>query len=143
MHTRVLATLLALSAPAMVLAEERSEVLMDLMSQVPTEAGPALLAHDYVEKMRDAVTAWTRGEDCELDRNLFNMANPFGGDMGKSSRVAIAGDLLVQSAGWPLIHEVLDTGTSKGHPDLAAFAAALDSPDWSGAQLLQAAKLPH
>ena len=244
MHTRVLATLLALSAQAMVLAEERSEVLMDLLSQVPTEAiesepgdwsqlifadiakaaqalepapagidaesmfrigpfarvfappelgqsavagmdgtwesligfgaldveaavgfrvsrpfdsavlirldhevrdrvGPALLANDYAEETRDGVTAWARGEDYELDRALFNMANPFGGDMGRSSRVALEGDLLVQSAGWALLQEVLGTEAPKGHPDLPAFAAALDSPDWGEAQLLQAAILPH
>jgi hypothetical protein len=118
-------------------------VLIRLDSEVTDQVGPALLANGYREETREGVTAWTRGEDYEIDRAFYNMANPFGGDMGRSSRVALQGDLLVQTAGWPLLLDVLGTEIPKGHPDLSAFAAALDSPDWGEAQLLQAAVLPH
>jgi hypothetical protein len=111
--------------------------------EVTGQVGPALLANGYAEETRDGVTAWARGEDYEINRAFFNMANPFGGDMGRSSRVALEGDLLVQSAGWPLLLDVLGTEIPKGHPDLPAFAARLDSPEWGAAQLLQAAVLPH
>jgi hypothetical protein len=118
-------------------------VLIRLASDVTDRVGPALLANGYAEETRDGVTAWARGADYEIDRAYYDMANPFGGDMGQSSRVALEGDLLVRSAGWPLLLDVLETEIPKGHPDLPAFAAALDSPDWGEARLLQAAVLPH
>ena len=118
-------------------------VLVRLDPEITDRVGPALLANGYAEETREGVTAWARGEDYEIDRAFYNMANPFGGDMGRSSRVALEGNLLVQSAGWPLLQEVLGIEAPKGHPDLPAFATALDSPDWGEAQLLQAAILPH
>lgn len=106
--------------------------------------GSALLAQGYVEQSRNGVGAWARGdEDFELDRATYNMANPFGGDMGQSSRVALDGTLLVETAGWEALGVVLGSEDPKGHPDLPALAAALDSPDWGEARLLQAAVLPH
>jgi hypothetical protein len=109
-----------------------------------SRVGPALLANGFVEDAREGATAWARGaEDYEFDRAHYDMANPFGGDMGRSSRVALNGTLLVETAGWTLLGEVLGTEVPKGHPDLAAVAAALDSPNWGEAQLLQLAVLPH
>jgi hypothetical protein len=109
-----------------------------------SRVGPALLANGFAAQTREGVAAWARGaEDYGIDRAHYDMANPFGGDIGRSSRVALDGTLLVQTAGWPLLGELLGTEVPKGHPDLPAIAAALDSPTWGEARLLQLAVLPH
>lgn len=118
-------------------------LLIRLQPAVLERVGPALQANGYAEETRDGLTAWARGEDNRIDRAFHDMANPFGGDMGRSSRVAMDGDLLVQTAGWRLLGHVLGPEVPKSHPDLPAFAAAFDGPDWGEAQLLQAAVLPH
>jgi hypothetical protein len=121
-----------------------SAILVRLNPEVTDRVGPALLANGYVPETRVGVSAWARGaEDYAVDRTHYNMADPFGGDLGRSSRVALDGNLLVQSAGWPLLADILGTEVPMGHPDLRAVAAALDSPDWGEARLLQAAILPH
>lgn len=121
-----------------------SPILVQLDPTAAGHVGPALLANGYAEQSQDGVTAWIRGaDDFHTDRAHFNMGNPFGRDMGQSSRVTLEGALLVETAGWELLTDILGSEGPKGHPDLAVIAEALDSPEWSGARLLQAAVLPH
>lgn len=118
--------------------------LLELDPAAAERVAPALLAHDYVEKTREGVTAFVRGAvDYGLDLDGHDPADPLGALLGSSSRVVLEGPLIVHARGWPALVGLVGEEEPKGHPDLPALGAALDLPDWGDAALLQAFFLPH
>ncbi len=107
--------------------------------------GQALLANDYQASSLGDWSTWWRGEDYAIDGDVRDPANPFGGDMGRSSRVASNGEVLVSAPGWPPIQEVAGppNTTIVDLPEIASITAALNDPRFGDARLVQAMVLPQ
>lgn len=107
--------------------------------------GQALLANDYQARTVGDWSTWWRGEDYDIDRDARDPANPFGGGMGRASRVASDGESLVSAPGWPPIEEIAGPpGTTlRDLPEMAVIVAALDDPRFGDAGLVQAMVMPQ
>ncbi|MFP4323170.1 MAG: hypothetical protein ACLFTK_12015 [Anaerolineales bacterium] len=82
----------------------------------------ALRARDFDAEDREGFTFFSRGEDGEIDVSQREPADPFGGDLGRSARVAVYDDLLVYSP----VSALLRTITTAQAND----AALADVPGW-------------
>ncbi|VDC32670.1 hypothetical protein [Pseudogemmobacter humi] len=98
----------------------------------------ALSQTGYTQAVRKDISVWWRGEtDLAIDLAARNPADPFGGLVGKSARIAIRGDRLYYAAAWPMLEALTGGGGEPvGHPDLAEALAAL--PVAGGALAVQA-----
>jgi hypothetical protein len=96
-----------------------------------TQAMPAaLLATGYAAADAQGYPAFALGgDDFSVDLGGRNPSNPFGGNLGMASRIAIDGDTVLASPGWPLLTAAMtDTGPSLAdRPDIAALLASLDA----------------
>ena len=98
---------------------------------------PALAAHGYAQATQGGVTAWARGQDFQLNLRARNPDDPFGGHLGRASRVWIDGDLIRQGAGWPVLQALAGAAASPAtrQPEVAALLGALDGAGAGGALL--------
>lgn len=77
----------------------------------------------------DVPVFWQGADDFSMDLANRNRDNPFDGNMGRSARVAIAGDQLHFSPSWSAIDTLLAETESDltRHPAISSLMAALDS----------------
>lgn len=107
----------------------QSAILLQLPPGVADAVGPALIANGYAQSDQMGYAAFARGdEDFAVDIAARNSADPFGAGMGMASRIAIQGDLLLQSRAWPMLTEMTDEDAPKlaDNPEIAALLDALD-----------------
>lgn len=112
--------------------------VLELVPAAAEKVGPALAARGFAESTVQGVTAWARGADNAISLVLRDPADPFGGSTGKSARVLLEGDRLVQASEWPLLASLAGVSGPLGHTDLPALAAALDNAGFAGALPVQA-----
>jgi hypothetical protein len=117
-------------------------MILRLPPDVAARVTPALLASGYQKEVRAGVRALARGEDGQIDPAQRDLADPFGGGLGMSSRVVVDGPLLVQSRTWPDLLGLVGKAGHQGHPELVPMAEALDQPGWGEVALVKAV-LPH
>jgi len=119
-------------------------LLLQLDPAAAERVAPALLAHGYAEAQRNGLSALSRGEeDNSIDLSRRDPADPFGGDLGQSSRVIVESPFVLQASTWPALRDLASPDGQRGHPDLVAMAEVLDLPEWGDAELVQAIALPH
>ncbi len=113
--------------------------LFDIGATPPATVTDTLLSRGYLPADR-AYPAWFRGaDDFGMDLAARDPADPFGGPLGQSSRVAFLGKLLLRSPGWALIDAAMAGGDSLAdRPDIAALLASLDSLPPGDAALITA-----
>ena len=100
-----------------------------------------LLAAGYVTADRPFPAVWRNPDDHAVDLAARDPYHPFGGNLGQASRVAFAGDIVLHSAGWPVIDAAMAGGPGlASRPDIAALILSLDSLP-PGDHLLLAARL--
>lgn len=112
--------------------------ILELVPAATMAVGPALAARGFAETTVQGVTAWARGEDNAISLALRDPADPFGGAIGKSSRVRLEGQRLIQASEWPLLAALAGAAGPQGHADLSALCAALEDPAFAGARPVQA-----
>lgn len=118
-----------------------SALILQLAPQVAKVAATALRANGYADTRVEGYPALFRGsEDFAIDMNARNPADLFGGILGKSSRVAFAGDLLIQAPGWPMLTMLARPSPPmlSDQPDIAALLEALDTGVPVGSSLVRA-----
>jgi len=116
--------------------EKRGMVLL-LSSEALPRVGPALLANGYAQSAERGFPAYWRGvDDLGFDPALRSPDDPFTFPLPVSSRMALDGDLLLQSPTWPMLEAMV--ATSETSPSLLALAHVLDLPDWGDRKLIQA-----
>ena len=99
--------------------------------------GRALLANGYAASEDKGVPAFWRGDkDLALDLGARNPDDPFAFGIPISSRIALKGDLLLQAASWPGLQSMV--ASAEPGPVVAAFAQAVNLPDWGERELVQA-----
>lgn len=111
--------------------------ILQVMPGTAARVPPVLAARGYTETARHGLTAWARGEDFRLDLRARNPDDPFGGHLGRASRVWIEGDLIRQGAGWPVLQALAGAAgqPASAHADLAALLDAVDGAGAPGALL--------
>ena len=104
---------------------------------VTATLGPVLLANGYADDDTHGFPAWWRlAEDGAMDLSLRNGYDPFASPIPYSSRIALSGDILLQSQTWPVLQEMMaQTGTNAV---LATMGQVLDAPDWTDHLLVRA-----
>jgi hypothetical protein len=109
-------------------APPQSAILLQLTPGATDAVGPALITNGYEQTDQIGTPAYARGDDFAFDPAARNTADPFGAGMGMSSRIAIQGDILLQSRDWPMLTEMTATDTPKlgDNPEIAAMLDALD-----------------
>ena len=70
--------------------------------------GNALSERDFEMEERDGVPVWHRYDDFQLNLQERDPADPFGGDLGGSARVAIFDNTLVYTRAWEVLTPVLE-----------------------------------
>lgn len=97
-----------------------------LDAEAAARAPAVLQDYGYAAETRDGLTALVKGGmDNASDLAARDPANPFGGPLGRASRVRVDGDRLDQASTWPLLAAMTGTAGPQGHADLAGLAAAL------------------
>ncbi|MEZ5797184.1 MAG: hypothetical protein R3D63_06735 [Paracoccaceae bacterium] len=119
-------------------AGDRSIALHLLATDKTAAIGPALLASGYAAAPEGY---WTRGADDSISLAARDPQDPFGRGIGKASRIAVAGDLVLQSSGTDTLLR-MRAGTDTGHPYLAALLAAMDTAAPADLAVLNAMTLP-
>jgi len=111
-----------------VAAPPLSALVLALEPKVTPAIPPALEALDHQPTARGAATVWARGEDFAIDLRARNPDDPFGGGMGRSSRVHLQGGLLRQTTAWSALDAMLqpDTPRMVENADLVAILDTLD-----------------
>jgi len=108
--------------------------------------GPVLIGNGYAPLDFGGVPAFLRGEnDYQLNLELRNPADPFGGNLGRSSRIALlAGGMVLQSSGLPDLQEMLDREGPKlgDDPLVQSLLAALDDSAAGTGPILRAVLFP-
>ncbi|MEQ9815553.1 MAG: hypothetical protein RLO50_22465 [Azospirillaceae bacterium] len=88
-----------------------------------------LQANDYTAEERgDWTMLWWGEDDMRINLDALNPANPFGGRLGRSSRLALQAPYLSYAPAWPLIDRVVG-GPDRTAADLPALSALLDVLD--------------
>lgn len=119
--------------------------LMELSEDVELIAVmQALVANGYEAEQADAWSTWWRGEDFTLDPERIDWANPFGGALGRSARIATDGSVLAYAPAWPVVRSLIAGAEPRLDqvPAVAALLEALDDPRFGTAELVQATLLP-
>lgn len=109
-----------------------------------TAAKRALLALGYESLQMGEWTAVWQGEDFAMDLSQRDSANPFGGRLGRSARIATDESVLAYSPSWAPIEAVVD-GPNPSLSDLPTIAGLLDAlndPRFGDAFVVQATVLP-
>ncbi len=101
----------------------------------------ALSARDFGRRMIHGVPVWHHLEDMEFDRYNINRADPFGGNIGRSERIALFLSALAGAPAWELVEAMVGAAIGKDPAILddetvCAVAAAMTDPSLPG-ELLQ------
>lgn len=116
--------------------ENRALVLL-LSPDVIPGIGPTLLANGYAMTAEKGFPAYWRGvDDLSFDPALRSKDDPFTYPLPISSRIALDGEILLQSPTWPMLEAMF--ATSETSPTLSALGQVLDLPDWGKRDLIQA-----
>jgi len=105
----------------------------------------ALQANDYSGEDRgDWTVLWWGETDYMIDLQARDQANPFGGNLGRSSRLALQAPFVASAPAWPLIDAVtggIDRPAAE-LPALDALLAEVDDPRFGEARLVNLMVLP-
>lgn len=116
--------------------ESRARVLL-LPPEVMPRIVPVLLANGYAVTDDRGFPAYWRGDDDLREyRELRSKDDPFTYPLPVSSRIALDGDVLMQSSTWPMLEAMF--ATSETSQALTAFGQVLDLPDWGDRKLIHA-----
>jgi hypothetical protein len=85
----------------------------------------ALPTRGFEQSEIDFDTVMARGEDYAIDFNARLEPDPLGSNLGKSQRLALLGDLLISTAGWPEMETALAARTEPG-PGTEVWAALIE-----------------
>lgn len=121
-------------------------MLLDLTDDAePDNVGQALLVNDHQARPLGAWSTWWRGDDDTIDREARDPANPFGGDIGRSSRVASDGNVLVYATAWAPVEAIAGPPdiTMTELPEMASITRALNDARFGDSRLVQAIVLPE
>ncbi len=105
-------------------------LVLQLDPGTATAAQPVLLANGYAQTDQRGYPALFRGEDDAMfDPAQRSIADPFGARMGMSSRIAMQGDVLLQSRSWPVLTDMMQPSGPmlSDNPELRALLDALDA----------------
>ncbi len=117
-------------------AEARARVLL-LRPEVIAQIGPALLANGYAfEEGKGFPAFWRSTDDLSFDPALRSKDDPFTYPLPQSSRIALDGEILMQSPSWPLLEAMFATADTS--PALTAFGRVLDLSGWGDRRLIHA-----
>jgi hypothetical protein len=115
------------------LSISRPPARVDLVSIAPDAAGRVIAAltgtgHQIVLQQGNIVIL-ARGEEGATDPTRREVANPFGGPLGQSTRFLVTGGVLVHAPAMPMIEAVAAGATPRmiEHPGLAGLLAGLDA----------------
>ncbi len=99
----------------------------------------ALDARDFARRQIGDVTVWHRLEDLEMDIVNRNPADPFGGHLGQSARIAMLPPALVGSPVWSTAEAMVaaagDRRSLADDPVISAAVEAISAPVTEGALL--------
>jgi hypothetical protein len=125
-----------LRAAVAVQDEEDRRTVLFIKPDVVAAVAPALLAHGYVQSDDRGFPAfWRIADDFGFDMAFRNRDDPFAAGVPLSSRIALEGDMLLHARGWPGLQSMI---AAKGpNTVLAAFASALNMPDWGDRAIVQ------
>jgi len=114
--------------------------LVSLSDKAVPGVWPALLAAGYAEGIIAETPALIRGdEDFAIDIEGRNPADPFGGNLGQSSRLVMFENTLVQAPDRGMLEAVLARGPAMtDDPEIAAMLDALDDPNLGREPLVRA-----
>lgn len=116
--------------------EARARIVL-LRPEVMAQVGPALLANGYAQEEGKGFPAfWRIRDDLGFDRALRDEADPFTYPLPVSSRIALDGEILMQSNTWPMLEAMF--ATSETDPTVSTFGRVLDLPDWGDRRLVHA-----
>jgi hypothetical protein len=116
---------------------ENRAVVVLLRPEVVAQVGPVLLANGYLLDEAKGFPAFWRGkDDLSFDLAIRSKDDPFAYGVPRSSRIALDGEVLLQSPTWPLLEAMF--ATSETGPELSALGRVLDLPDWGDRQVIQA-----
>jgi len=103
-------------------------------------AKQALMDGGYEARQLDAWSALWRGEDMAIDLEARDPANPFGGQLGRSARLASDGSALLYAPAWGPVEAVAEwTGATLADlPNVEILLEVLDDQRWGNASLVQA-----
>lgn len=104
----------------------------------------ALINDGYEARQLDAWSALSRGEDMAIDLAARDPASPFGGQLGRSARIASDGSVLLYAPAWGPVEAVAEWSgaTLADLPNVAILLEVLDDQRWGDASLVQAMLWP-
>ncbi|MEM7442076.1 MAG: hypothetical protein AAF414_01975 [Pseudomonadota bacterium] len=107
-------------------------------------AKQALMVGGYEAMQLGTWSALSRGEDMAIDLDARDPANPFGGQLGRSARIASDGSVLLYAPAWGPVEAVAEsTGeTLADVPNVQVLLEVLDDQRWADASLIQAMLWP-
>ncbi|MEO1226015.1 MAG: hypothetical protein AAFX92_17485 [Pseudomonadota bacterium] len=107
-------------------------------------AKQALMDSGYEARQLDAWSALGRGEDMAIDLEARDPANPFGGQLGRSARIASDGSVLLYAPAWGPVEAVAEWNgaTLADLPNVEVLLEMLDDQQWGDASLVQAMLWP-
>jgi hypothetical protein len=116
---------------------ENRAVVVLLQPEAIARVGPTLLANGYaLDEARGFPAFWRGKDDLGFDPALRDKDDPFAYPIPKSSRIAVDGQVVLQSPTWPMVEAMW--ATSEASPALTAFGRVLDLADWGNRQLIHA-----
>jgi hypothetical protein len=116
--------------------ENRARVML-LSANVIAQVEPTLLANGYtLDEGKGFPAFWRIEEDLDFDRALRDAADPFTYPLPVSSRIALDGEILLQSPTWPMLEAMFATADTS--PTLQALGGVLDLPDWGDRRVIHA-----
>ncbi len=114
-----------------------SYLLLRMKPGVTEGIGPVLEANGYEPRPAAPHLAWGRGEDRMMDLANRDPMHPFGGEMGRSTRVGVMGDMVVQGPVWLPVLAFMSDGQPSA-ADVPAMAALLEGLEAWGLPVVQA-----
>jgi hypothetical protein len=114
----------------------------------PARLQAALQPRGFSLKQVGGVPVWHRFDDFKVNPRERNLADPFGGELGRAARIAVLPQMLVSAASWPTLEAVLAARDAEREGAVAlptmlrAAVAAVEDYGGDGALLVQAVALP-
>lgn len=121
-------------------ARGQQVLILGMAPGVTDRMARVLAAQGYQSRTGLPHPAWGRGEDNGIDLAARDPADPFGGGVGRASRVALIGDVAVQGPAWMPVLAVV-AGSLPGvtdDPTIRVIADGIDALAPRGAVLVQA-----
>jgi hypothetical protein len=92
----------------------------------------ALEPRGFSMEMIEGVPVWHRYDDFQIDLRYREMADPFGGAMGRSARIAVQPGLLIGTSNWDDMRAVLRGAPAQAVPALQDAVRAISELGGSG-----------